>query len=150
MASGLTSGGSTTGGMNDTGKEPMQIDAVYEGYTLYCSQNWIHVIPRVEFVRTLGKFFHLDSNGCVFAKLKDDGLNDGSGVGSTGSGGAKGSAGKGDQEVKGVPLLSLLILRNLARHPQNRVLFYGIENEMAGMMVGRYARLVGDVFAELK
>jgi hypothetical protein len=28
------------------------------------------------------------------------------------------------------------------------VLFYGIEHEMAGMMVGRYARLVGDVFAD--
>ncbi|KAJ3025846.1 hypothetical protein HK097_006585 [Rhizophlyctis rosea] len=57
-----------------------------------------------------------------------------------------------DEDLKGIPLTTLLVLRNLARHPGNRELFGGLEGVLAHMMMtqGRFAGGLARVLAELR
>jgi hypothetical protein len=53
-------------------------------------------------------------------------------------------------ELRGIPLTSLLILRNLARHPDNRSMYYPFETQLAALVAQpRYSKLVSSILAEL-
>jgi hypothetical protein len=55
-----------------------------------------------------------------------------------------------DEELKGIQLTSLLVIRNLARHSQNLDLFAVYEKDLAGLLTSnRYAKTVSMVFAEI-
>jgi hypothetical protein len=60
----------------------------------------------------------------------------------------------GDQhqeDLKGIPLTALLILRNMARNPQNHKLFGPFENDLACLLTSaKFGKSVCSVFAELK
>ena len=53
-------------------------------------------------------------------------------------------------ELRGIPLTSLLVLRNLARHPDNRSLYYPYEQQLSGLVAQpRYSKLVASILAQL-
>ena len=55
-----------------------------------------------------------------------------------------------DEELRGIQLTSLLVIRNLARHSQNLELFSVYEKDLAGLLTSnRFARTVSMVFAEI-
>ncbi|RKO92606.1 hypothetical protein BDK51DRAFT_19537, partial [Blyttiomyces helicus] len=55
-------------------------------------------------------------------------------------------------ELRGVPLTTLLVLRNLAKHPDNRSLFGPYEANLANMMIThpKFAKMIAQVLAELR
>ncbi|KAJ1341825.1 hypothetical protein BSLG_003598 [Batrachochytrium salamandrivorans] len=56
-----------------------------------------------------------------------------------------------NDELRGIPLSALLILRNIARHPDNHVFFWPFESDLAQLMVlPRFNKVVGSILAELK
>lgn len=55
-----------------------------------------------------------------------------------------------NDELRGIPLTALLVLRNLARHPDNRSLYYPFEHELANLLAHhRYSKLVSSILVEL-
>ena len=60
----------------------------------------------------------------------------------------------GDQhqdELKGIPLTALLVLRNMARNPGNHGLFVPFEEELGCLLTSaRFGKTAASVFAELK
>ena len=55
-----------------------------------------------------------------------------------------------NDELRGIPLTALLVLRNLARHPDNRRLYYPFEHELANLLAHhRYSKLVSSILVEL-
>ena len=55
------------------------------------------------------------------------------------------------EELKGIPLTALLILRNMAKNPENHKLFAPYEQDLACLLTSaRYGKTVCSVFAELR
>lgn len=55
------------------------------------------------------------------------------------------------EELKGVQLTALLVIRNLAKNPDNWTMFYPFEDRLACLLTSsKFGRLVASVFAELK
>jgi hypothetical protein len=53
-------------------------------------------------------------------------------------------------ELRGIPLTALLVLRNLARHPDNRKLYYPFEQTLASLVAQpRFSKLASSILAEL-
>jgi hypothetical protein len=56
-----------------------------------------------------------------------------------------------NDELKGVQLTSLLVIRNLARNPSNAPLFSSIMTSLAALLTSsKYSKTVSSIFAELK
>ncbi|KAI8905147.1 hypothetical protein EDD86DRAFT_212320 [Gorgonomyces haynaldii] len=54
-------------------------------------------------------------------------------------------------ELRGIPLTAVLVMRNIARHPDNKTLFYPYEQELAVLWTDpKYCKLVGALLFELK
>ena len=54
-------------------------------------------------------------------------------------------------ELRGSPLTALLVMRNLARHPNNRRLFLAFESDLANLWTdAKFSKLVGAILSELK
>jgi hypothetical protein len=55
-----------------------------------------------------------------------------------------------NDELRGIPLTALLVLRNLARHPDNRRLYYPFEQTLAALVAQpRFSKLASSILAEL-
>jgi hypothetical protein len=55
-----------------------------------------------------------------------------------------------NDELRGIPLTALLVLRNLARHPDNRRLYYPFEQTLASLVAQpRFSKLASSILAEL-
>lgn len=55
-----------------------------------------------------------------------------------------------NDELRGIPLTALLVLRNLARHPDNRRLYYPFEQNLAALVAQpRFSKLASSILAEL-
>ena len=55
------------------------------------------------------------------------------------------------EELRGIPLTALLVIRNIARNPQNHALFSPFEKDLSTLLVSqRFGKVVSSVFAELK
>ncbi|KAK5673559.1 hypothetical protein QVD99_001001 [Batrachochytrium dendrobatidis] len=56
-----------------------------------------------------------------------------------------------NDELRGIPLSAVLVLRNIARHPDNREFFSPFEGDLAQLMLlPRFNKVVGTILAELK
>jgi hypothetical protein len=55
-----------------------------------------------------------------------------------------------NDELRGIPLTALLVLRNLARHPDNRMLYHPFEQTLASLVAQpRFSKLASSILAEL-
>ncbi|KAI8917428.1 hypothetical protein BC831DRAFT_484971 [Entophlyctis helioformis] len=55
------------------------------------------------------------------------------------------------EDLRGIPLCALLILRNIARHPDNAVFFGPFEADLTALVVEpRYSKVVGSILSDLK
>jgi hypothetical protein len=58
---------------------------------------------------------------------------------------------KPNDELRGIPLCALLVIRNIARHPQNQRFFGPVEKQLTAMLLyPKYSKTVASIFAELK
>ncbi|KAJ3313647.1 AT-rich interactive domain-containing protein 2 [Boothiomyces sp. JEL0838] len=56
-----------------------------------------------------------------------------------------------NDELKGIPLSALLVIRNISRHPHNHSYFIPFEKDLSAMLTNvKFNRIVGQIFAELK
>ncbi|KAJ3273579.1 AT-rich interactive domain-containing protein 2 [Terramyces sp. JEL0728] len=56
-----------------------------------------------------------------------------------------------NDELKGIPLSALLVIRNISRHPHNHSYFVPFEKDLSAMLTNvKFNRIVGQIFAELK
>jgi hypothetical protein len=55
------------------------------------------------------------------------------------------------QELRGIPLCALLVIRNIAKNPQNHPFFAPFEKDLATMLTNpKFNRTIASIFAELK